>query len=994
MMTVSNLSAGHAASGYYQSEGYYMDGASEADRSTEFYGQGAKEAGLSEQIDNDQFAALLDGQAPDGRLMGRIRDGEREHRPGIDLTFSAPKGVSIAALVLEDSRVVSAHNEAVKATLDYAEQHVVRYRQVEGGEVVEKTGGKIIVGLFQHDTSRALDPQLHTHAVIANMVKGEDGEYRALHNDQIYRSKMVLGQVYRNELAQRLQALGYETEAKDKGLFDITAIHKDLVDGFSKRREEILSSLESRGLEANAKNSALATLSTRSAKEPINRAELRDAWRDEAAQLGYNTKHLLQDMRAQEQGVTLGKEETTALAQRAVDFAVTHLAERHSIYSRNLLVDTALKFDGKVSAQAVEAEVKLLVQDKVLFPLMQDKEVHFTDVENVRLERENIRRMNVGRDREVLDMRTAYDKVTARTSDGVLSKHLSKSEILTDGQKEAVTVALSEKGRVVGVQGLAGTGKTYMLDTVRRLADTKGYAMEGLAPSHKAVAALNEALPGSATLESALVKHENGRRGGDKSRTILVVDEAGMLSSKDMNRVLTMAHTQGYGRLVLVGDIKQHDAVGAGSAFRALQEAGMKTAHMTDIQRQRDHLGRGMVADAVAGRINAAMEAVTQVSSLGADGAASERRVVVAEKIASDWLARNAEGRRETGIVTLTNELRQTVNARIQDGLRAEGQLKGEGVELRGLTSMNFTWAETRDAGSYKPGDIVVAMVAKSNSRLVAGAQYRVRAVDADARAVTVEARDGKVIELDLSSAGHRAEKLAVYHETRQTFFAGDTVKFRITDAERGIKNATEARVSLVSEDRVVIETQDRQRVSLATDTLAAQGMQLAYAATGHDFQGTTVKDVILGMVSNEKLANQKSFYVGVSRMKDSVHLVTDDVDKLTARLERDTGERVDALQALREGAFADKSKTENEPQNRSENETERASERGAENRGQPAENERSKQPQNEPGREVKSTPENDPIKALEELHERQGDLFRQLAEISKDQKVRGERER
>uniref|UniRef100_A0AAN0NJ72 AAA family ATPase n=1 Tax=Yoonia rhodophyticola TaxID=3137370 RepID=A0AAN0NJ72_9RHOB len=471
---------------------------------------------------------------------------------------------------------------------------------------------------------------------------------------------------------------------------------------------------------------------------------------------------------------------------------------------------------------------------------------------------------------------------------------------MTAGQKEAVALALSSRSGVVGVQGYAGTGKTYALATAVRMAEARGYSIDGLAPSHKAVSALGEAVPEVRTVQSALVRYENGANLGDKSNTILVVDEASMLSSEAMQRVLMMAEGAGYARTVLVGDIKQLEAVDAGSAFRSLQEAGMPTALMSDIQRQRTEAGKETVLAAISGDITRAMEGVSEITEVGGDNAA-EKRAAIASELAKTYLSLPTDQREATGLIVLTNALRHEVNATIQNSLWLSGAIGGERVELATLAPKYFTQAEASEIGSYKMGDIVVSPVAAKESGLTSNALYEVTGIDRMDRKLTLTAPDGEAVTLDLHWKSRVAQKLIVFGAETQEFLQGDLVKFKITDRENGIVNSAEGTLIKVGSETFTVKTAQGERLTIPNDSLAAKGMQLAYATTAHDFQGSTVDQVLLGMSSTEQLTDQKSFYVALSRMRDATHLVTDDAGKLTDRIARNTGERVNALEALAE---------------------------------------------------------------------------------------------
>ena len=192
---------------YYERDGYYARDDPAHREASAWAGRGAEDLGLSGPVDRDLFKAVLEGKAPDGsgRQLGRRGpDGALQHRPGRDLTLSAPKSVSLAALVGGDRRIVEAHDRAVRRTLSWVERNVAetRMKDPETGKMVRAGDQKMVAATFRHDTSRNLDPLLHTHSVIANMVQGDDGKWRTMSNEKLYTSKMLLGAMYRSELAR------------------------------------------------------------------------------------------------------------------------------------------------------------------------------------------------------------------------------------------------------------------------------------------------------------------------------------------------------------------------------------------------------------------------------------------------------------------------------------------------------------------------------------------------------------------------------------------------------------------------------------------------------------------------------------------------------------------------------------------------------------------------------------------------------------------------
>lgn len=920
MLSVSNVSGGAAASGYYKTEGYYKAGSPEAEAAAQWHGKAAEALAIAGRqefqgtVDDGVFTDVLDGRAPslerdekgnwkDDKELGRWVDGERQHRPGIDLTFSAAKSVSVMALVAKDDRIVAAHDAAVKAAVTYVEENMVSTRrQNSAGEMEVVEGGKIIAGLFRHDTSRSLDPQLHTHAVIANMVLNPDGKWSSLRNDEIFKGKMLAGEIYRSELAANLRDLGYTVERRGKNAIpEIVGVSEKLLDTFSKRSAAIDAALERRGLEDTPENRALAALATREAKSGnLDRDQLQREWSVEAARAGQSIHELgmLKDQATFRKTLELpGVTRVEGIvphaerqASEALSFAVAHLSERQSVYSRDDILRTVLQRVDRVRLDHVEQAIKVARDSGALLDAGRNgrKQV-FTDKETLATEREVIREYRLGRNDTKIDL-PSYG--TSRMSgEASLTKMLSRTT-LTEGQQDAVTTALTGTSRFVGVQGYAGTGKTFMVETLNKYAERAGYQLDGLAPSGRAVEALKEAIPTATTLQSWLVQIRAGGTPGaeDKSKRILVVDEAGMIPSRDILDLMRFANAQGYARVVLVGDVKQLDAVEAGQPFQQLQRAGMPTAIMADIQRQRTEAGREAVLHAIKGEIKEAMGKIDRVSELQ-DGES------LSAGVASRWLGLMQHDRDRTGIVVLTNAVRKEINEQIRDGLKAEMRIGAEDVELHGLRPLGLTRAAAADARSYDRGNVIVADETLKKEGLERGVFYTVTATDIRKNTITVTGpEDGDAKTIALRQDGRTAAHLRSYEAVTTEFSVRERVRFTLSDKDHGLINGARGIIDKIDNDRVIVKLNDGRKMELPTSSLAARGMDHAYASTAHDFQGSTVDRIIIGMSSTEQMSNQKSFYVDISRVREEATLITNDVAGLTKRIEQNSGDRPTAL--------------------------------------------------------------------------------------------------
>ena len=296
--------------GYFEKDGYYAKDDGVHREASAWAGQGAEALGLSGPVDSERFRSVLEGEVPGGRRLGRKEiDGSITHRPGRDVTLSAPKSVSLMAMVGGDGRIVEAHDKAVSATLGWIEKNAVetRMRDPATGAMVRAGGQKMVAACFRHNTSRNLDPQLHTHAVIANMVQGEDSKWRTMVDDGLFNGKMAIGAIYRAELAQGLKGLGYGIEKTHAdGRFEIEGVPRAVIDAYSTRRAEIEAAMAERGMGESKDNphlAARAALMTRAAKRDIDRDELGRSWQRQAKGLGFSTAKVRANARKAERGL-------------------------------------------------------------------------------------------------------------------------------------------------------------------------------------------------------------------------------------------------------------------------------------------------------------------------------------------------------------------------------------------------------------------------------------------------------------------------------------------------------------------------------------------------------------------------------------------------------------------------------------------------------------------------------------------------------------------
>ncbi|UIL55054.1 conjugative transfer relaxase/helicase TraI (plasmid) [Pantoea agglomerans] len=333
MLSVSAVkSAGKAGAYYTNEDNYYFLG----EQSTEWYGTGAENLGLEGPVNRDTFVAVLEGQLPDGTDMRRMEGGVNKHRPGYDLTFSAPKSASVLALVTGDTFLVDAHKEAVRRTLDEVEKLATTRTMTDGITEMEKTGN-LVIATFMHDTSRNLDPAMHTHAVVANATLSQNG-WKTLSTDingkqgftdVVWNEQVSIGALYRGHFRSIIEPAGYQTEdTGPRGEWDITGVP---VKPFSSRRQDILDLV---GDNATAKQKSMAALDSRQAKHFEDPETLREHWQAVLKDTGFDVQTFREELaeRLQQREIDSAGEEkkvaTPSLLEGAVREAIARLSSK------------------------------------------------------------------------------------------------------------------------------------------------------------------------------------------------------------------------------------------------------------------------------------------------------------------------------------------------------------------------------------------------------------------------------------------------------------------------------------------------------------------------------------------------------------------------------------------------------------------------------------------------------------------------------------------
>ena len=918
---VRNLTSSSSTAEYFHEEGGYYaatGGDREAARAkaaehrlaSAWHGQALAALGLKEgqKVSATTFETILRGHVLGTNIrLGRKRDGKHEHRPGFDITFSAPKSVSLAALLPTrkhprgDRGVLRCHDEAVKATLDWIEETKLQTRGYDPatGRRPRVKGHGMAAALFRHIASRNLDPQLHTHAVVANMTRDGEGRWKSVEPTELHRNAILFGAYYRDQLARRLIAKGYSVLPAMAGRmrsFEIAGYDRRIQTAFSSRSEEMKAYMDEQGWDHSQATADIAALATRKRKaEPLH-AMLRTIWAARAEELGE-----VPVVRRSRGRVSLP---AVPSALKIAWRTMRHLEERQSVFAAHHLEALALGHSpGRHTLEEVREAISCLVKDAHLVEArLRNSDRSFVTDRALKAERAVIAMMKAG-----------LRESTALAAGKAVAAHLAGAG-LTEGQEEAVRTILLTPDRVVGVQGRAGTGKTTMLRHVRELAGKR--LVMGLAPSTAAARVLGrETGMATETLQWFLarcrsVETDSPLGGGDRpgigqgSRpaierlkeqyrgAVLVLDEASMVSTDQMKRLMRIADELEVARLVLVGDRGQLRAVEAGQPFRLLQKAGMATAEMNEILRQREPKLRGAVNAVLEGEPGEAMELLgSSVHEVPWDE--------LGAKAAEAWLSLDPDTRTQTLLVAPTHELRAEINAAVREALAAEGALRGRTLRIERLVGLGMTRAEMADVRNYREGDTVLFNQDMVNFRVRKDEILTVTGIDRD-RLLLLHP-DGRPRHV-VPERGRTRYRIEVYETRPIGIRAGDRIRWTRNDRKRELVNGEQAEVMAITKDRVRFALDDGRKLSLRHSDPQLRHLDHAWSSTVHGAQGSTADGVIAVLDSGHgALTDQSTFYVEISRARDSAVVLTDNCEQLVEVLEAHTGERATALEAVGE---------------------------------------------------------------------------------------------
>ena len=843
----------HLSTGDYYSEGQKVKG--------EWFGQGAEKLGLKGAVGEKDFLALCEGKHPEtglrlGQRMNTVRRSGDEltanRRIFFDFTIAPPKSVSVVGL-LQDDRILELHNRAVRQAMLELEKFA-ESRIRKSGQKGERATGNLLGAAFRHDTSRELDPHLHTHCVVLNATFDPvEGRWKALEPASMYRAQRFATNLYRHELCRGLRALGYEIENHPRG-FEIKGVPQSVISLFSKRHQQIDEETRTR-LANGVKVKNVKDLRERVAHGNRRRKlkdstadRLRPAWRKEMRAADLAALKTLQSIRP--------RPAEKADVANVIAWADAHLFERRSVVNDHELMAAALErgrgqdFDLTALRRAIDQRGYI----------REDGTSKLTS------------REALGWELEVVV--AAHD---GRNQHPALVPAYKASNALSPEQVAAVAKILGSRDFITLFRGGAGTGKSFALKEVKRgLVAAKRPAVV-LAPQRQQVQDMQADGVKAETVASFLQAKQLSRG------AVVVVDEAGQVGGRDLAQLIRTVQAHG-GRLILSGDTRQHGPVAASDALRAIEKhAGLRPAEIQAIRRQdpqraasekqREFIRsyRAAVAAAAKGKI---VESFNRLDEMGCirELASNAGR----EALAAEYLA--AIDRKERALVVAqTREEVRGVNEVVRARLQAAGKIR-EGTTLTTCQPLDLSEAQKRDARFYQAGQL--ACFLRSYGRYAKGDLCTI--AGANERGVVIE-KNGR-----LSTLSFRyTDRIVVGAAAKMEIAPGDRLQLKFNGKSMEgarLNNGELVTVRSVRKDgRVVVEGSDGARKTLAP---SQRVFLRGYAVTSYGSQGKTVDKVIFSDSGTRAATSAEQWYVTISRGRTGVVIFTPDKAALRANIQ------------------------------------------------------------------------------------------------------------
>lgn len=864
---IQSNSAGHAKAYFAQAldkSDYYLD---DQELQGRMQGKLAERLGIDGPVNKEVFHHLCDNINP---MTGQsLTPNTRENRiTGYDISFSCPKSLSVLHGLSNDDHILTAFQESVRQTMqDIEKDSKTRVRQK--GVYDDRDTGELIWSEFIHQTARPLDgslpdPQLHAHCFVHNATWDEaEQKIKAARFTDIKRDMPYYQEMFFKRLSDKLMDGGYQIRRTDKS-FEIDGVPQRVIDLFSKRSEEINRVAKEKGISDPDELSELGARTRAKKQKGHTMAELKADWRQQIDGLGPDDSG--EGKRIVRHAFVLDKSDLTP--QICVDHAIGHGFERASVQSERRLLASAYRHSiGHKSVTLDQVTTEFQADNRLVH--VDEKGRTFCTTKQVLSEEQrmvNLARQGQGK------LKPLYDKVP---------------DVKLEGQQaDAVRHILTTPHRVSIIRGAAGSGKTTLMKEAVQKIEAAGKTVTVVAPTAQASrGVLREEGFSDAQTVAQLLADPNMQQG--LQGQVLWCDEAGLLGTKDMTALLEITTKQN-ARLILGGDTRQHSGVVRGDALRILNTvAGIKTAEVSHIYRQRGQEYRSAVEDLSKGDVANGFEKLDRMGAIE-----TIDPLLPNDQLVKDYVDTVRKGKSAL-IISPTHKQADSVTDTVRQKMQERGLLSKKEVSATRLSNLNMTEAERSDWRNFQSGQII--QFNQNLPGIKRGSRWTVER--STEQGVTIQNEQGQSAPLPTTKSSH----YDVYHKSEINLAKGDSVRITRNGFDQDktrLDNGQTMDVVKVSKQGDVYLRNAQSKVEYRLDKEFGH-IAHNYCVTSHASQGKTVDEVFISQPASTFAAtNAKQFYVSVSRGRDRVRIYTDDKEQLLANAS-EMGDRQSAMELV-----------------------------------------------------------------------------------------------
>jgi len=839
------------------------------------YGVGAEKLGIKagSLVGDETVKNLRAGKSPDGSQNLAYNAGREDRRDAYDIHLAPPKSVSIAAELLPKEiadKVMSAHNAGVLAAMQRIEQNYTYYRETRDGVTSLVKSDNLITFQYTHLTSRELDPQIGTHSLTMNMTVTPDGSVKALENRPILRAQKEIKAVYDAAVANALIESGIKIETI-KDSFEISGISKKAIDLFSKRAAKIEKKIEELKENTTLDKDAVyqtAKLSTRPNKDlSKTAAELKASWEQQLAAANIN---ILESFNLAQKDFVKKDINKEAIAQDIVKSAIADLTKNEAVVKKTDLNAYALKLGiGKVTISDIDKALNNSnTLDIVKIPGQGGQE-YVTTNEMIDLEIQVIKnyKNGIGKVSAIQsDPEKIYDKIKA--TETLKTAEIGKDFNFTVEQAAAIKNIATSNDVFVNIQGVAGAGKTTMLQVIKDLAQEAGFKVEMTSFQGKAADEMAKAMKDKSVTANTLDSFINKEI---SDNTVIVVDEFSMTdlyhvkALQDKIKNLTNVH------VIQIGGKEQIQSVGAGKVFEQSQSF-INTSFLKQSNRQKNKDYKDVVKSFEKMDIDEAFDKMQM------DGKILE---IKEPALKTDHVVNSFFNKKNAGdvlIVTDTNVKKDEYNKQIHNLSVSKELIKNE-TTLSVKQNKYLKSAEMRNVANYSAGDFIYLKGSSSLGK--AGAEFTVSSIDKENNSLTVSKVDKNGIRTNHNLSLNDTDLLekigGVYELNNLKIGIGEQIKFTKNDKKYKVNNGQVGTIENIrsADGNTYIDIRSNNEMR-TIKTSEYNYIDFSYASTVNGSQGITVGTVIGDLDSNQATFNKS--YVTVTRGVNDYEIVTDDI--------------------------------------------------------------------------------------------------------------------